>query len=1172
MKSLTFGISGTDGLAIKVMVALFELGHDVLTLPGSGEQFLEIASSLGIPAAPRLAPALDAVFPLAAHDAAAATHTAGPMAIRFGMATHSVDGYCGELAWTMGPPGNAQTLCGGDFDFNSLSSGADVAAAVAELALGLLVEAVNYAARHNGAWPKPAQRAVAAQATSLALLESLAFRHRSNQPALPDAPQGSLFAQFAASAARYPGHTALVAPDGTLTYDDLFHYAAAIAADLERQGLAPHGDGDVVIGVAMPKSTRLYATILAILGMGAAYVPLDPAYPLARLTAIAEDAGLQLVLTDASHAATFEQMGLRTVQVPSFQHGQCRTRSVPPAWALGEARYQPHRLATLIYTSGSTGRPKGAMLEQRNLTAFCHWYRHYVSLAPTSRALQFSTISFDASILDMLPVLLAGGCLVAPSEQQRHDFGALDQLVRSQAITHAFLPPALLASLPDYAWPALEHLVTGGDVCDPDTIERWRRGRQFHNIYGPTECTVLATTSNFAIDSDNKNIGVPIAGAHVYVLDDNQKPVKSGEPGELFIGGAGVGRGYYGQPAMTAERFLDDPMAPGSKMYRTGDIVKRRADGGLQFIGRRDCQVKIRGFRVELGEIENTLLACGVYKHCAVVVDERKRILAFVARPTTATSGVAELKAALRQRLPDYMVPSHVIAVPSLPATDNGKIDRRALLSMPIPATHSAAGEVLNETESRLRSIWATVLSLDETEIGKSDSFFDLGGHSLLVSRMLLAIKKAWAVSTPLARFMEQPTIASLALLLTDDTIRKGDRISGQVYADMVLPETVRPLSGAQPALRAPRAVLLTGANGFLGVFLLQQILQQTDAIVYCLVRAATVEQGSRKLDAALAANGLPGLAGHARIRIVTGDLEQADLGLAPHQFTDLAARIDAIYHNGASVNHVYDYRHLAAANVHATLALLRLATTGKNKAMHYVSTLSAASNVDAAGRIVEDGPSRTPPAFVNNGYNLTKWVSEHLVWQAIGRGVAGTIIRPGNISGHTQSGLCQPDQNRIMLLIKGSIQLGCAPAWDSGFDLCPVDFLAEAAVRCTLAQPPATPVLHFHNPKPLRWVDYLRHWQERGYALELVAPDEWRRRIVDVDESNALYNVLSFYLDDDNEDIGDMSHIDHARTAAALAQVGMAFPDKDAALIEANMRYLLECGFMPALPAEALD
>ncbi|CAN7571794.1 amino acid adenylation domain-containing protein [Pseudoduganella sp. LjRoot289] len=1174
MKSLIIGVSGTDGLATKAMVALFELGHEVLVLPGSGEQFLEIAASLGVAVLTRDAaahmPPLDALLLLAEGAAAPAWLQQPCHEVRCGISLDAARGQTGELAWSIGPATAMRTLCSTTFTVGGQRSGADLAAGVTQLALDLLMEAVGHAAQHNGVWGVQAASAATARCDAASMLETLAFCHQSNRPARPGAPQGSLFAQFADAATAHPRHTALVAPDATLSYQELFDYAAAIAEDLLQRGLAPQDGAETVIGVAMPKSARLYATILAVVGIGAAYVPLDPAYPAPRLAAVAEDAALAQVLTDAEHAATFERLGLQTIQVVPYQPGVCAGPAAPSPFARAAQQHQPQRLATVIYTSGSTGRPKGVMLEHRNIAAFCHWYRGHVGLTAVSRALQFSTISFDASLLDIFPTLFAGGCVIAPSEQQRHDFSALDELVRAHGVTHAFLPPALLAGLPDFAWPALQHLVTGGDVCDPDTIGRWKRGRQFHNIYGPTECTVLATTSNFSLDSANKNIGQPIAGARCYVLDDNRKPVRGGEQGELYIAGAGVGRGYFRQAALTGERFLADPLEHGASMYRSGDIVTWRADGGIEFIGRKDFQVKIRGFRVELGEIENAVLACALFKHCAVVVDEQKRILAFVAKPCHAAANAADVKAGVRQRLPDYMVPFQVTVLPALPATDNGKTDRRALLALAAPAARDAVEETLSATESRLRPIWAAVLQLDETEIGKTDSFFDLGGHSLLVSRMLLAIKKEWAVSTPLARFMEQPTIAALALLLTDDTIRKGDSIPEQVYTDMLLPVSVAPMPAANPALHAPRAVLLTGANGFLGVFLLQQILQQTDAVVHCLIRAATPEQGSRKLGAALAANGLQALAGQARIRIVLGDLEQPGLGLPAQLFDELAQQVDVIYHNGANVNHVYDYRYLANANVRSTLELLRLATTGKNKALHYISTLSAASNVDAAGRIVEDGPARTPPAFVNNGYNLSKWVSEHLVWQAIGRGLTGTIIRPGNISGHTQTGVCQPDQNRIMLLIKGSVQLGCAPAWDSGFDLCPVDFLAEAAVRCSLSARLDTPVLHFHNPKPLDWVDYLACWRGFGYPLALVAPDEWRRRIVEVDESNALYNVLSFYLDESNEDIGDMSHIDHLRTEAALARLGMAFPDKSAAMIENNLRYLQDSGFMPQLPIEA--
>lgn len=1170
MKSISIGIAGAGDLATKIMVALFELGHEVFTLPGSTKNFLEIAASLGVEnyaeRRQHLIDELDGVLLLsesAEFDQAAHLQT---RIINFGIRGDVVaDNRSGAIRWSATLHGVTEILCSENYHFNHHICGADYAVDVEQIALSMLIDVVSYVAQHNGAWPASIQQDEFFHFDSQEKLERIAFWHRSNQTAASIPDYRSLIDLFACAVERFPDRTAIIAPDATLTYRQLSDYAILIANDLLQQGVVCRtiGDAECVIGVALPKSTKLYASILAILGMGAAYVPLDPAYPKERLKGITEDSCLEYILTDVQYLPLFETCGTRAIHVPTYD--DCKYRIVADAqFLIIHEAFNQSRLAVIIYTSGSTGRPKGVMLEHRNILSFCNWYQEHVMLTPESRALQFSTISFDASILDVFPTLACGACLIVPSEEQRHDFSALDRLVIEHQVTHAFLPPALLAALPNCSWPSLQHLVTGGDICDLDTIERWKPSRHFYNIYGPTECTVLATLSDFSVHDNNKNIGIPIANARCYLLDERMRPVKPGEHGELYIAGAGVGRGYYRQATMTSERFLPDPLDSNALVYRTGDMAMWNDDGNIHFVGRRDFQVKIRGFRVELGEIENAILRSRLFKQCAVVLDQQKRICAFVAKPYLDSSNAMDVKTAVRNILPEYMIPAQVIILPSLPATDNGKIDRKALLSIHVAQEVCLAQDDLTETETKLRTIWASVLGFDVAEIRKSDSFFDLGGYSLLVSRMLLLVRKEWSVNTPLARFMEQPTIESLALMLTDHSINKGDRIPAEVFSDMQLPLSIAPLAEKNAYLHSPREILLTGANGFLGVFLLQQLLKITEAIIYCLVRAPTEEDAYRKMQLALDSNGLSSLSGHPRLRVVLGDLEKPNLGMSEEWFAELAQCIDVIYHNGAHVNHIYDYRHLANTNVKSTLELLRLATTSQNKAIHFVSTLSAASNLNSIGNIVESGPTKTPPAFVNNGYNLSKWVSEHLVWQAIERGVVGTIIRPGNISGHSFSGVCQPEQNRIMLLIKGSIQLGCAPAWDSGFDLCPVDFLAEGAVRCSLSAVRETSVLHLHNPKPLNWIDFLTCLQEFGYRFDVVAPDVWRAAVVDIEESNALYNVLAFYLDDESEDIGDMSHIEFSKTERELQRVGMDYPEKSVALIQANLRYLIDCQFLP--------
>ncbi|MDF0607246.1 thioester reductase domain-containing protein, partial [Neisseriaceae bacterium TC5R-5] len=506
------------------------------------------------------------------------------------------------------------------------------------------------------------------------------------------------------------------------------------------------------------------------------------------------------------------------------------------------------------------------------------------------------------------------------------------------------------------------------------------------------------------------------------------QPVPLGVSGEIHIGGAGVARGYLNRPELTAERFIADPFSEqaGARMYKTGDLGRWLADGNIEYLGRNDFQVKIRGFRIELGEIEAKLAACAGVREAVVLAREDvagdKRLVAYLVLNAGVALEPADLRSHLSTSLAEHMLPSAFVTLDVLPLTPNGKLDRKALPTPDGRALVTREYEApQGELEIQLVAIWADILSLEVEEIGLKDSFFGLGGHSLLVSPMLMAVKKNLAQDIALARFIETPTIAALSLLLKESSLPKGTVIAPRVYSDAELPVDISPLPTANPRLHQPDRVLLTGANGFLGCFILEQLLQQTRAQVVCLVRAGNDEQAQGRLNKALADLGLVALIDHPRILALAGDLRKLQLGLSTSRFDELASTVDVIYHNGAHVNHLYDYNYLYAANVGSTLSLLRLACTGQNKAMHFVSTLSSASCINAAGELEEAGPVDTPPpGFADSGYCLSKWVSERLVWQAASRGMTAAIYRPGNITGHSQLGTCLPDHNRLLRMVKG--------------------------------------------------------------------------------------------------------------------------------------------------------
>ncbi|WP_413793507.1 MULTISPECIES: non-ribosomal peptide synthetase [unclassified Pseudomonas] len=912
-----------------------------------------------------------------------------------------------------------------------------------------------------------------------------------------------------------------------------------------------------VIAVCLPKSAHLYAAILAVLGCGAVYLPLDPQHPAQRRRFILENAKADLLLHDGDN--DLGELALPTLDV-------LRLPAPKPGLPASLIRrvVDGDEPAVAIYTSGTTGQPKGVLLSHRNLSHFCAWYGDYVGLQRDSRALQFSTINFDASLLDILPTFIHGALLVVPSEDQRRDPQQLVALIHQQHISHAFLPPALLSVMPLDAPLGLAHLITGGDVCEPFVIEQLAPQCQFHNIYGPTETTVLATTRQFGVGDNNRNLGVPIANGRVLILDEQLQPVPQGAPGELYIAGPGVGLGYLNDPTLTAARYLDLTLPTGQvlRVYRTGDIGQW-TDNGIELCGRRDNQVKIRGFRVEPEEIEHCLRESQLFRQVAVGVDERRRILAFLVHPDPAHPGAAlqALREHVQNSLPSYMHPTAYVELPNLPYTSNGKVDRRALLAMAVQVhVDGQRRQPQNALETQLQHLWAELLELPVDDIATDESFFNLGGHSILLSRLLLSIRQTFGRSLSINRFIEAPTLMTLAKLLDDPEHSNASVLSPQAFIDAEAQINLDPLPISQCG--DVHKVVVTGANSFLGVHIVEALLAWGATEVACLVRASAEQSAAERFSQALRDNHLTHL-DLDRVSVYAADITQPQLGLPDDVYARIDRTFGALVHNAAHVNHVLDYASLARDNVEPIFECLRLCEGRSKKIFNFVSTLSASSALDADGQVLEQPAAETPPIYIKNGYNLSKWVGERILQRARDRGVWVNLFRPGNISFNSLTGVCQPHKNRLMLMLKGSIQLGQVPDLSLNFDLMPVDFLARFIAFHASRYQPTQAVFNLHNPQPLSWDAYVASFRESGREFSLVSVAEWQRQLARVDSDNALFGVLGFYLNGFEEDIGDISLISHDNARAGVRQMGASYPEKSPALLRRGADYLKAIDFI---------
>ncbi|MET9610097.1 amino acid adenylation domain-containing protein, partial [Streptomyces sp. NPDC006512] len=571
---------------------------------------------------------------------------------------------------------------------------------------------------------------------------------------VPDATTPEL---VAAQAARTPDAPALVFEDTVLSYRELQDRAGRLAALL-----AHHGAGrGRSVAVALGRSADTVVSLLAVMKAGAAYVPVDPAYPAERIAYILDDSRPALVITttalqDSLPADGTPRLLLDTAELPD-----------EPA---ADAALTPADAAYVIYTSGSTGRPKGVVVTHTGVASMAAAHLAWFGGGPGHRVLQFSSPSFDASIWEMLTTLGTGSALVLAPAERLAAGEPLAALLAGQRVTHATLPPVVLAAMGDSRLPEGMTLVTAGEACSAELVARWSEGRRMVNAYGPTESTVCATMSGaLSPGAGAPTIGRPITNTRVYVLDASLSPVPAGVPGELYLTGSGLARGYHGRPGLTAERFVADPHGtPGSRMYRTGDLVRWTADGELDYLGRADDQVKIRGFRIEPGEIEAALLAHPAVAQSAVLVREDrpgdKRLVGYVVPAgTRSDADPAELRAHVGATLPDHMVPAAVLVLDAFPVTANGKLDRRAL---PAPdfAGLSAGRAPRTPRETLLAALFAEVLDLDTVSI--DDSFFDLGGHSLLATRLISRIRTEAGAELTVRSLFETPTVAALATTL----------------------------------------------------------------------------------------------------------------------------------------------------------------------------------------------------------------------------------------------------------------------------------------------------------------------------------------------------------------------------------------------------------------------
>jgi amino acid adenylation domain-containing protein len=595
-------------------------------------------------------------------------------------------------------------------------------------------------------------------------------------------PVKTMVQLFEEQVAATPDQPALALGETTLTYRELSEAADLAAVQLRTAGVRT----GQVVGLMAQRSFEMLIGLFGIWKAGGAYLPMDPTYPLDRIRYMIEDSGIAVLVAQKSPMVETVLAGaeVQDLQVVYLADGAVLAAHATVPEAVMAVEVKPADLAYIIYTSGSTGKPKGVLVQHQSAANTLQWRRAEYGMTTADRVLQLFSFSFDGFLTSCMTPLFSGATAVLLEEEEAKDLLAIKEVMRAQRVTQFIVVPSLWASLLDCLKPedvaTLRKIALGGEKVSPrivETTKALQEGILIHNEYGPTEAAVTATHLEDLQVGQEITIGLPIANTRVYLLDQHMQLVPVGVPGEMYIAGDGLAVGYWNRPELTAERFVVNPWVEGERIYRTGDLGRRRADGRIEFVGRVDHQVKIRGYRIETGEIESGLLTHPAVKE-AIVLDRvdgsgTAYLVAYVVgdvtldltAPVEGVDLVSELRDYLKRSLPDYMIPAHIVTLDQMPLTPNGKLDRRAL---PEPdETALVRGEYVapaSSIEATLAEIWAEVLGLEQ--VGVHHNFFDLGGHSLNAVKIIGLIHKRCNVAMTLRDLFQNPTVAGLASLI----------------------------------------------------------------------------------------------------------------------------------------------------------------------------------------------------------------------------------------------------------------------------------------------------------------------------------------------------------------------------------------------------------------------
>jgi amino acid adenylation domain-containing protein/thioester reductase-like protein len=994
-----------------------------------------------------------------------------------------------------------------------------------------------------------------------------------------------------------PEAEALVDGATRLSHGALDALSERLAWALRARGIGP----ERTVGLLLARSWRSATALVSVWRAGGVALPIDVEQPPARSAWMLQDAGAALVLID-DDAVDLEGVACPVLRwsalIREGAQATAFTSAREPDFGIDPAT-EPARTAYVIYTSGSTGLPKGVEVEHAALATHLDWMQREFGMQSGERALHRLAPVFDAALIETACVFACGGtCIVVPRIDAA-DPRALAALVEHEQATLIVTLPAFFEQmlgaqdvLPRLR--SLKHWICGGEALPLRAARAWRAAATraglsavLWNLYGPTEATVhciaqrvdaLPEAADGSTDDAGPSvpIGRPITNTQAWVLDDGGAVLPRGWLGELWLAGPNLARGYRGRIDATARAFV---WRGATRCYRSGDCVRRLPDGALVFVGRRDGQIKLRGRRIELGEIEAALAAHADVREaaCLYVAAPEPHLEAHVLHAPDAALTPSALRRWLAERLPPTLLPQRLALHARFPRLSSGKVDRVSLARHEWPLEPATGEAPVGPLEALIAGVFGQLL--ERADVRRDDSYFALGGSSLSAVEVIGRLCEASGRELALRALFEDSTPRALAARIEREargvvsaTARRPD-----MEACAALAPTWRPAAGKPLRGREVRHVLVTGATGFLGAFVLAELARTTAARLHCLVRAADPAAGLQRLRAALDSYARPDrpLASPElleRVCIVPGDLSAPQLGLSAPTREQLARDVDLVLHIGARVHFVAGYAELEAENVASTRALLELAARGRAKSFHFVSTLGI---VAAHGIRPEESVNELDPLSrfreLDDGYEQTKWVCERLLQQAAERGLEVGIYRPGRVGAHSASGACNRS-DAASAFLRGCAKLGLLPELRGALDLTPVDYVAGAIAALALRREPSAcaETWHLLNPRSTPLALAGEAFRELAREMRVVSIPDWRAALrvqARADPHHPLRPLLPLFLENRpsaaaaDSLLPDLALpvIDSTRTQAALRELGITCPTIDAAWMRRWARWAVD-------------